>query len=220
MSTIIAGVMTVLRRWSRRSFGVLCAAAVLSACADPGGRDTCTFEDVCSKGTQCASVCMCREGDQTTCRERCPGSPLVKPVDLSLYTELSDRLLVATNAYRHVGGCCGDDGCFDPSAPLRIDPLLSSAAQRHAEDMWGRGYFAHQSPEMAGPVDRVLATGFLGCAFAENLAEGQVSPESAVSNWISSPSHCVNMLNPRYELVGFGHAPGELPLWVQVLAAL
>lgn len=52
--------------------------------------------------------------------------------------------------------------------PLIEDPLLSQSAQRHAEDMKARNYYAHLTPEGKTPTDRFVAVGGKG-GVGENI---------------------------------------------------
>lgn len=89
--------------------------------------------------------------------------------------------------------------------PLRLVPLLNEAAQRHADDMAYRDYFAHQTPSGTGPGDRAAAVGYRGLVL-ENLAAGMGSPEAAVKGWIESKTgHREAMLNRDIRDVGIGY---------------
>jgi uncharacterized protein YkwD len=107
-------------------------------------------------------------------------------------------------------------------APLTLDPRLNLAAQRHAEDMLARSYFAHRSPEGKTVRDRARAAGFEWSAIGENLAEGQQSVKEVVEAWMRSAEHRENILDRRYTQTGVGLALGRDPktgeyriLWVQ-----
>src|SRR5688572_14272382 len=54
--------------------------------------------------------------------------------------------------------------------PLLRHSALDRAAQGHAEDMLGRRYFSHVSPEGESVRDRVRATGYRWRVVGENLA--------------------------------------------------
>jgi uncharacterized protein YkwD len=106
--------------------------------------------------------------------------------------------------------------------PLALDPALNLAAQRHAEDMLARSYFAHRGPDHKTVRDRARAAGFEWSAIGENLAEGQQSAKEAVEAWMRSSGHRENILDRRYTKTGVGLALGRDPktgeyriLWVQ-----
>jgi uncharacterized protein YkwD len=106
--------------------------------------------------------------------------------------------------------------------PLTLDPKLDLAAQRHAEDMLGRSFFAHRGPDGRTVRERARAAGFEWSAIGENLAEGQESVKEAVEAWMRSSGHRENILDRRYTETGVGLALGRDPktgeyriLWVQ-----
>ncbi|HEY9828531.1 MAG TPA: CAP domain-containing protein [Stenomitos sp.] len=99
-------------------------------------------------------------------------------------------------------------------APMEIDPLLAEAAQAHANDMLRRNYFDHYSPEGVSPADRLAALGRQAFP-AENIAmrEGLGSRRIQASvlerfqqQWMASPSHRRNLMNPNYVRFGYGVA--------------
>lgn len=85
------------------------------------------------------------------------------------------------------------------------DPLLSQSAQRHAEDMKNRHYYAHITPEGRTPTDRFTALGGQG-GVGENImlqsnSAGKVSIlnwgliENFQKGWMYSNGHRANLLN-------------------------
>lgn len=83
-------------------------------------------------------------------------------VDAELEQVLFARLTEASNAARGAEGL----------APLQAEPLLATAAGRHAREMATLGYFGHVSPvaEHAGLSQRVAAAGSPLVEVGENLA--------------------------------------------------
>jgi stress response protein SCP2 len=102
--------------------------------------------------------------------------------------------------------------------PLQLEPRLGVAAQAHAEDMVGRRFFAHDTPDGRTVADRVLAAGYAYAVVAENLAAGQRSPAEVVQGWMSSPGHRANILAPAVRQIGVGYVGGGEygTTWVQV----
>lgn len=89
--------------------------------------------------------------------------------------------------------------------PLRLEPVLNEAAQRHADDMAYRDYFAHKTPSGTGPGDRAAVVGYRGLVL-ENLAAGMGTPKAAVQGWIESKTgHREAMLNRDIRDVGIGY---------------
>lgn len=97
-----------------------------------------------------------------------------------------------------------DQARIDKLSPLRavrIDNRLVEAARLHSEDMAMRGYFAHQAPPnpatgrgSTGPADRMMAIGYRGFGYSENIAMS-ASPTQAHVMWIHSSGHHRNILS-------------------------
>jgi uncharacterized protein YkwD len=105
--------------------------------------------------------------------------------------------------------------------PLRSNPLLDKAAQKHAEDMLARGYFAHESPGGGTVRERAKEAGYDWREIGENIAEGQRSVDEVMDGWMKSPGHRRNLLDPSFADIGIGVATGKgkdgeyRVLWVQ-----
>ena len=93
--------------------------------------------------------------------------------------------------------------------PLRPNERLDQAAQRHAQDMLARHYFAHESPEGHTVRERARDAGYDWRAIGENIAEGQLSVDEVMSTWMHSPPHRKNILAPNYMELGVGLALGR-----------
>lgn len=92
---------------------------------------------------------------------------------------------------------------------LTVDAEAERAAKAHAEDMLGRNYFDHVTPEGWDPDDRLRmtgATGYLG--FGENILIGSSNARAMHDAWMASAGHRANILNPQFTHVGFGIAQG------------
>jgi uncharacterized protein YkwD len=93
-------------------------------------------------------------------------------------------------------------------APLRVSPLLESAAQAKAEDMAQRGYFAHNSPDGLAPWFWFAKVGYRFTHAGENLAVRFTDSRVLVRAWMKSESHRTNLLYAPYTEVGVGIATG------------
>ncbi|MDP9346012.1 MAG: CAP domain-containing protein [Actinomycetota bacterium] len=98
---------------------------------------------------------------------------------------------------------------------LRVDPVLSTAAERHARDMVGRGYFAHVSPAGAQLVDRLRRSRWLPRDRDWEAGEilvwatgSTATPAGLLDAWMRSPEHRRVLLDPRYDEVGVGVSGG------------
>ncbi|MCA9370423.1 MAG: CAP domain-containing protein [Candidatus Peregrinibacteria bacterium] len=138
------------------------------------------------------------------------------------------------------------DAVNDIRARYKLEPLSSNyylelAAQRHAKDMFDRGYFSHFTPEGFSYVERIKRTGYISSdprqcscpaaqkgpdfvvgrqscscepsfSLGENLAKGQLSVEEVMEDWLNSENHRKNILRPQFSEIGIGLF-GDI--WVQ-----
>lgn len=91
--------------------------------------------------------------------------------------------------------------------PLRADPELARVARNHSQDMFKRGYFAHENLDGQDPFDRMRAANVKFRAAGENLALAQTL-EIAHTNLMNSPGHRANILNPSFGRLGIGVLDG------------
>ena len=91
--------------------------------------------------------------------------------------------------------------------PLVHDPELTPVARAHSQDMFRRGYFAHETPEGKSPFDRMRASGVQFRNAGENLALAQTL-EIAHNGLMNSPGHRANILNEGFGRVGIGILDG------------
>ncbi len=87
--------------------------------------------------------------------------------------------------------------------PLKWDPSLARAAQRHAELMVGQRALSHQYSGEAELETRVGREGAHFHVVAENLAAAP-TPEALEAEWMHSPGHRANILDPRLNEIGVG----------------
>jgi uncharacterized protein YkwD len=92
---------------------------------------------------------------------------------------------------------------------LAWNPKLASAARQHSERMARSGSFSHVDPEFGDVAARLNRLGIAWTRCAENIAQqsGYQNPaEVAVRNWMQSPGHRKNILEPDYTQTGVGVA--------------
>jgi uncharacterized protein YkwD len=122
----------------------------------------------------------------------------------------ASELVSLTNAERRQAGV----------PPLTASTSLMRAAQLHADQMAAMGHMAHSLPgaRYPEPKDRLAAAGYDWQAYAENVANGQGSPASAMSSWMGSSGHRANILNSSLTEIGTAVATGSdgRLYWVQV----
>jgi uncharacterized protein YkwD/NADH:ubiquinone oxidoreductase subunit 6 (subunit J) len=90
---------------------------------------------------------------------------------------------------------------------LQTDTEMLHVARSHSQDMFARGYFAHDTPEGKDPFDRMRSANIRFTAAGENLALAQ-TVEIAHVNLMNSPGHRANILNPSFGRVGIGILDG------------
>lgn len=125
-------------------------------------------------------------------------------------------LLKLVNDARKKGCYCGKEW-MEPTTPLVWSRRLELAAFRHSNEMESFNYFSHTS-EVNGTSsqDRVVATGYEGYSFGENIYLGAADEKNAIAGWLQSPGHCKNIMRPVFREMGVARK-GEY--WTQVFGA-
>jgi len=93
-------------------------------------------------------------------------------------------------------------------APLKWNPALASAARAHAQKMARENTLSHQFPGEMDLGTRVRLAGVRFRAVAENVAQGP-SAASIHTQWINSPPHRANLLDPELDSIGIAVAEGQ-----------
>ena len=91
--------------------------------------------------------------------------------------------------------------------PLKMDSILTAAAQAYANRLAAANFFGHLDPDFNcnKPSDRVVAAGYTNWAtVGENIAAGFPMPQAAFDAFANSAGHRANMLNPAYRDIGAG----------------
>lgn len=115
---------------------------------------------------------------------------------------IAQRVLDLTNLERSRAGV----------GPLRLNAQLNAAAQAHTDLMVRYNRLDHQLPGEPSLGDRISQAGYRWSGIAENIAQGQRTPEDVVASWMSSPPHRANLLAAGYQDLGVGYANGY---WTQ-----
>ena len=127
----------------------------------------------------------------------CPGSgAFPKPSEIEANR---DAVICLLNAERAKLGL----------VPLRQQPLLELAAQRHSDDMVRRRFYEHETPDGVDPQMRMTAVGYSPPWTGENLYTGtgtEATPVRALKGWMESPGHRENILRPEFTEIGVGIA--------------
>jgi len=111
-------------------------------------------------------------------------------------------MLNAINAQREKAGLAG-------TVPSE---LLSQVAKMRSQDMAGRNYFSHTTPEGTTVINLLQAQGIQSTAMGEILGRTNGPDEQSVSlvvrGFMNSPAHRDNVLSDRYTYIGVGSAVG------------
>ena len=99
---------------------------------------------------------------------------------------------------------------------LCLHPALVKVARDHSQDMLGRDYFSHYSPEGSKPTERAKKAGYASCGktstCGENLAVGPSypsTPDRLFEGLMNSPGHKANILREEFSEVGVGLRVGS-----------
>jgi len=131
--------------------------------------------------------------------------PVRQTANVAYPSQLEREIFHCTNEVRQRNGV----------RPLTWENCLRDVARSHSADMLVKNYFSHNSPGGRSPHERIMA----GCRFpismtGENIwmSSGYQSRDTRtlariiVDNWMSSPGHRKNLLNPEYTDIGIGVA--------------
>ncbi len=102
---------------------------------------------------------------------------------------------------------------------LTCDPLMTTVARAHSQDMCDQGYFDHTALDGRSPFDRMRDAGVRFGTAGENIAQGQRGPSEVHTAWMNSAGHRMNILGGGYRRLGVGLAEcGGRMYWTQVFA--
>ncbi|HWH11016.1 MAG TPA: CAP domain-containing protein [Solirubrobacteraceae bacterium] len=99
-------------------------------------------------------------------------------------------------------------------APLVDNAALDVAAESHSIDMVANDYFDHVTSTGVDVLHQVLDVAFAAVSdvvdVAQNIAAGaagDATPAATVADWMSSPPHRANILDPGLRESGVGVVP-------------
>jgi cysteine-rich secretory family protein len=93
-------------------------------------------------------------------------------------------------------------------APLQWNSALASAARQHALRMAAQNTLSHQLPGEPGMAERATQAGARFSSLAENVAEGP-NAQTIHREWMNSPPHRANLLDPQLDSLGIAVAEGN-----------
>jgi uncharacterized protein YkwD len=131
------------------------------------------------------------------------GNSKAAPARLTLHQMRSSELCLVNRVRAHYG-----------LVALNFNAKLRDSATGHSDSMVVHRYFAHEGP--GGSVDsRISRAGYLAQArsfvIGENIGGGtghQGSPWEIFEDWMHSPPHRANILDPSFRDAGVGVARG------------
>jgi uncharacterized protein YkwD len=126
---------------------------------------------------------------------------------------------VADNLIAQVVAITNTERADQGLTPLVEDPLLDWVAQTYAGVLAEGACFGHECGEMPELAGRVGAVDYRWQRLGENIAAGQPTSDDVVRDWMSSPAHRANLLDPSFREIGVAVVPGAAPYgvyWVQL----
>lgn len=130
-----------------------------------------------------------------------PPTQIIQPMETppTFPSNLHQDLTDLTNFYR-----------TESQLPILVeDSRLDASAQEKCNDMQIKKYWSHYSPD--GGTPWTLITKYVPNYFSagENLAQDFESNEKMFTDWMESPSHKKNILDPSFDHIGFGTCEGS-----------
>ena len=104
----------------------------------------------------------------------------------------------------------------------QLSPQLNAVAAAHVHDMIEHAFFAHVSATQGDVTQRLAHHGLHYARVDENIAAG-LNVDEVFAQWMQSPSHRANVLDPEITTMGIGLGPAQAPnrvLAVLILATL
>jgi uncharacterized protein YkwD len=111
-------------------------------------------------------------------------------------TDAANELLRRLNALRLQNGL----------QTISLNTALTSAAQRHSQDMAKTGNVSHTGSDGSTPEQRMRAAGFPGGIGEEAIYGGRSSVDDAWYFWTNDRVHANMLLKPEYTVVGIAVA--------------
>ena len=101
--------------------------------------------------------------------------------------------------------------------PVTTNATLARLSADYACEMIEGNYFEHTDPITGSTVgSRALAAGYYFRKVGENLAGGFTGPEETMSQWMDSPGHRANILDPDFIELGTAVRTGGTYRWYWV----
>ena len=126
------------------------------------------------------------------------------------------------NAARSTTRTCGSTS-FPATTPVNWSERLAQAAEGHSAYMANNNVFSHTGLGGSTVGTRIQSTGYAYTTAGENIAAEQPNVDSVINDWLASPGHCANIMNPAFKEYGFACVFNSTSTyqryWTQVFAA-
>jgi hypothetical protein len=109
------------------------------------------------------------------------------------------NLIRLTNSERAINGL----------PELAVNEKLAQAAEKKADDIIARGYFAHTSPEGKPFYQLVREKNYSYKSAGENLAISFISNQDTMYGWMNSKTHRENILDSHFTEIGIAVSVGN-----------
>lgn len=127
--------------------------------------------------------------------------PADSPWDSAPASEPWHEMLDAVNAERAAGATCGGER-YPAVGPLAWNSRLEQAALEHTMDMVRHEHFDHTGTDGSRPGDRAKRAGYRWRIVGENIARYQRTLDEVVADWMASPGHCRQIMDPGFVEMG------------------
>jgi hypothetical protein len=107
----------------------------------------------------------------------------------------------STQSAQHIAELTNRDRAAQGLPPLEWNPALATAAQAHAQLMAQQQTLSHQYPGEPDMSARIAQAGVRFDAADENIAYGY-SDDQVENEWMHSPPHRANILDPHMNAIG------------------
>lgn len=124
------------------------------------------------------------------------------------------HMLRLVNEARQKGRYCGNTW-HKAVPPLKWNEKLEQAAKEHCIDMSANDNISHTGSNGKKVDGRLYDQHYFWRACGENVAYGPLYEEEVMTEWLKSPGHCANIMNPAYTEMG---AWKQELYWTQVFA--
>ncbi|WP_077036351.1 CAP domain-containing protein [Pelomonas sp. KK5] len=119
----------------------------------------------------------------------------------------AEQALAAVNALRARAQVCGGQP-MAAAPPLRWNAMLAGSARLFADELAQRGVVTHEGQVSRTLPARLRAAGYRVQRAGENIAAGEQDLDDVLAQWLSSPDHCANLMQPEFQDVGLACTDG------------